>query len=176
MLKITIKSTELFDHVKEEFFNVDGQTIELEHSLVSISKWESKWKKPYINTDKSTDEFRDYVRCMTITQDVNPMIYYALTSDDIKAIQEYIKDPMTATTIQESRKTSRNIITNELIYYWMTLLGIPMECQFWHLNRLFTLIKVADAKKNPKKMTKRQIAEQNKRRNAERRKKLNSKG
>lgn len=127
---------------------------------------------------KTAAETIDYIKCMTITQNVNPKVYNSLTAENIEQINNYIDEPMTATTFSETNNTrSREIITSELIYYWMFSLNIPMECQKWHLNRLLTLIRVCNIKNAPpKKMSRRDIMSRNAALNAARRKKLNSKG
>lgn len=182
MLQITIPARELYDEVNNLFIYEKEQTLQLEHSLVSLSKWESKWCKPFLGKEPLThEETIDYIRCMTITQNVDPEIYGRLTPDNIKAVEKYIDAPMTATWFpqegKEKGKNSGEVVTNELIYYWMVALGIPFECQKWHLNRLFTLVKVCNVKnKPPKKMSPKEIASRNAALNAARRKKLNSKG
>ena len=126
MLTITIPATEMFNDETQEFFTLKEQTIQLEHSLVSLSKWESKWHKPFLTKDKKTlAETIDYIRCMTITQNVNPDVYTRLSNSNIAEIEEYIENPMTATTFSNlNQKASREIITSELIYYWMiSLIG-----------------------------------------------------
>lgn len=160
MLPITIPKTELWDDKKEEFVIVKEQTIFLEHSLVAISKWESKWMKPFlVKGKKTTEELRDYIRCMTITQNVDPLVYSCLTVENVDAITAYIESPMTATTFSDTKKnsSSRQIITSELIYYWMIEAGVPFECQKWHINRLLTLIQVCGAERerlDPSRKTK----------------------
>ena len=179
MLKLTIPSIEMYDEVLKEFIVTRKHTIQLIHSLVSISKWESKWNKAFLSKDKKTvEETIDYVRCMTITQNVPPEVYDRLTNDNIKSINEYIEAPMTATVISnKSNKTSREIITSEVIYHWMIALNIPFECQKWHLNRLLTLINVCNIKNQPtKKMSRREILNRNKVLNEQRRNQLNTKG
>lgn len=180
MLIITIPSQELFNEATQEFVSSKEQTLQLEHSLVSVSKWESKWRKPFLSKEsKTVEETLDYIRCMTITQNVNPDIYNFLTNDNIKAINDYIDSPMTATTFSElgSKMGNREIITSELIYYWMIALNVPMECQKWHLNRLLTLIRVCNVKNTPpKKMSRKEIMSRNASLNAARRRKLNTKG
>lgn len=179
MLTITIPAMELFNDITQEFIETKAQTIQLEHSLVSISKWESKWNKPFLaNNDKSIAETLDYIRCMTITQNVNPDVYRRLSRSNIEDINNYIDAPMTATTFSDNKSgRSREIVTSELIYYWMISLNIPMECQRWHLNRLLTLIRVCNVKDTPpKKMSRREIMNRNAALNAARRKQLNSKG
>lgn len=136
MLELTINGAdELYDSATNTFYSIKGQTIALEHSLVSISKWESKWHIPYLTKNPKTREQElDYIRCMTLTKGVDPRLYYLITPEQFKKIGEYINDPMTATWFSkenESRPNSR-IITAELIYYWMIAQGIPMECQKWH--------------------------------------------
>lgn len=180
MLTITIPDSEFFNNKTQEFLTIKGAVLQLEHSLVSISKWESKWHKPFLNSEQKTkEELIDYVRCMTITQNVNPMVYNNIPSDVFKKIQAYMDDSMTATTItnQKQGKSKNERITSELIYYWMVALNIPFECQRWHINRLLMLIRVCDIKnKPPKKMNKRDTMQQNARLNAMRRKKHNTRG
>lgn len=164
MLEITINgSSELYDSSTNTFYSIKGQTIALEHSLVSISKWEAKWHKPYLsNTGKTFEENLDYIRMMTLTKNVDPRLYYLLSQENINAINTYIEDPMTATWFSKTNdsRPNKRVITSELIYYWMISLGIPMECQKWHLNRLLTLIRVCNAENSPKKMGRRAEANQ----------------
>ena len=179
MLTIIVPSTELYDEKNNEFILVKEQTIVLEHSLVSIAKWESKWKKSYLSSnDKTYEETLDYIKCMTITKNVNPLIYKSLNSSALKSIQNYINDPMTATYFSEvGNRPGKSIITAEVVYYWMVALGIPFECQKWHFNRLMALIKVCDIKQNPgKKMSRREILTRNQALNEERKRKYNTKG
>ena len=151
MLKITVPGLELYDEEKNEFINYKDQTLQLEHSLVSISKWEAKWHKPFLSDeDKTLEEIIDYIKCMTITQNVKSDVYDRLTSDNIQTINDYIQDSMTATTFSDDKKTGKKeIVTSEIIYYWMVTYNIPMECQKWHLNRLLTLVKVCTIKNSP---------------------------
>lgn len=185
-LHITVPKTkkELYSDSKNEFIQVEipkDVELVLEHSLVSISKWEAKWHKPFLSkTDKTTDEILDYIKCMTITQNVSPEVYLCLTDKNVQEIKEYIDNPMTATTIRQDPNSphSREIVTSELIYYWMITLGMDIEVfQKWHLNRLLTLIGVCNIKNAPpKKMTQRQIMSRNTALNAARRQRLNSRG
>ena len=179
MLQIIIPDVEMFDEQSQSFFTLKGQTLQLEHSLVSLSKWESKWCKPFLSKEtKTLEETKDYIRCMTITQNVDPEIYNRLSNSNIEDINDYIDAPMTATTFNNrNQSSSKEIITSELIYYWMISFNIPMECQKWHLNRLLTLIRVCNIKNTPpKKMGKRDIASQYASLNAARRKQHNSRG
>lgn len=181
MLPITIPQREDFNNATQEFIVVEKeQKIQLEHSLLSLSKWESKWHKPFIgNEDLSLDEIIDYIRCMTITPNVNPDVYWRLTKDNIEEIQNYIKNPMTATRIKKNPNdiNNREIITSEILYYDMIALNIPFECEKWHLNRLITLIEVCSIKSQPqKKMSVEEIYAQNRELNKQRRLKLKSKG
>lgn len=180
MLEITIPETELFDEINQEFIQVKKQTLRLEHSLVSISKWESKWHKPFISNQQQTrEETVDYIRCMTLTQNVDPNVFKCITNDHIYEINKYIEDPMTATTFRDSGKRGSNgeQITSELIYYWMIALNIPVEFQKWHLNRLLTLIRVCNIKNAPsKKMGKNELMRRNTALNAARKKQFNTKG
>lgn len=178
MLNIVVPDQEFFNEETQEFFTLKGQTLQLEHSLVSLSKWESKWNKPFLSkNEKTSKETIDYIRCMTITQNVKPYIYDMLTNENILDINKYIDSPMTATTFNVQNTPSREIVTSEIIYYWMISLNIPLECQKWHLNRLLTLIRVCNLKNAPsKKMSKKEIMSRNAALNAARRKKLNTKG
>ena len=179
MLTITIPEGELWDEKKEEFVYVKSQTIKLEHSLVSISKWESKWNIPFFsNKQKTYDQLIDYIECMTITQNVNPHTYLMLTKQNFEDINRYIEAPMTATTFfNESTGSTREVITSELIYYWMIAANIPFECQKWHIKRLLTLIKICGIKNQPpKKMSRNAILQRNAALNAARRQRLNTKG
>lgn len=154
MLTITVPAMEIFDEDKNEFLYLKKPTtLTLEHSLVSISKWEQKWHKSFLGTKQKTEkEAIDYIRCMTLSQNVDPLVYICLTDENVAEIQRYINDPATATTISDSAPRGRNkIITSEQIYSWMFALQIPMECQKWHINRLLTLIKVCEIQNNPKK-------------------------
>lgn len=174
MLRITIPACEYFNEETSEFIEMKEQMLQLEHSLVSLSKWESKWHKPFLDDkEKSLEETIDYIRCMTLTQNVDPLVYSRLTPKNIKEINDYLSNPMTATTFGEdkSKSTNREIITSELVYYWMIALNIPFECQKWHLNRLLTLIRVCNVKNQPeKKLSQNELLRRNAALNAERRK------
>lgn len=181
MITIVVPEQEMFNEKTEEFVTIPPCTLVLEHSLVSISKWESKWKKPFFDrTEKTVREVEDYIRCMCITKNVPPIVFSYLGNDNLKKIQDYIGDTMTATTFSRKEGQSRRsrIITSELIYYWMISDGIPMDCEKWHLNRLLTLIHVFDAENNASKnkMSKKDILRQNSALNAARRAKSMSKG
>lgn len=183
MLRITVPEKELYDEKSGEFIYVKETTLCLEHSLVSISKWEAKYKKPFISSTKGQTKTReqtmDYIRFMTLTQNVDPNVYLALTPENIQAIGDYIDDPMTASWVAEPEKKGRSneAITSELIYWWMTALQIPWEAQKWHLNRLLMLIKIGNAKNQPpKKMSRGALLARNRKLNEERRRKYNTKG
>lgn len=180
MLLITIPANEQWDEQKQEFVQTKGQTLQLEHSLVSLSKWESKWHKAFLSrAEKTQEETLDYIKCMTVNQNVDPDVYNCLTTEHIEKINKYIEDPMTATTFADNKqsKGNRETITSELIYYWMIALTIPFECQKWHLNRLLTLIRVCNLKNSPpKKMSKRATASHYAQLNAARRQQMNTKG
>ena len=180
MLTIIVPKTESWDEINEEFIYRDEQVLKLEHSLVSLSKWESKCCKPFLTKDaKSAEETIDYIRCMTLTQNVKPDVYERLSSDNIAQVNQYIQSPMTATWFCETNASNKNSeqVTSELIYYWMIALNIPFECQKWHLNRLFTLIRVCNIKNQPpKKRSRREILSRNAALNAARCKQLNTTG
>lgn len=180
MLELTIKEMEVWDSKNEEFKRIKGCKLKLEHSLISISKWEAKWHKPYLSQEaKSREEVIDYIRCMCLTSNVQQYVFETLSNENILLVNDYIKDPMTATWFSNKKKShaSSEIPTSELIYYWMIKLGIPFECQKWHLNRLMTLIEVCNEKeKKQDKMSKAEIYSRNSELNAKRRAMLNSKG
>lgn len=187
-IKIKGRTIEEWDQVNEVFITRsigNDMELQLEHSLISLSKWESKYHKSLLKalekgtmTDKET---RYYVKCMTMNQkNIPDDAYYMLTNDDIKAVNDYISDPMTATVInsQDNNKApSRDVITSEVIYYQMLSFGIPFECEKWHLNRLMTLLRVCSVKEGgSKKMSKNDIYKQNAALNAARRSKYHTKG
>ena len=181
MLYITIPATELWDELNQEFIITKATTLQLEHSLVSISKWEAKWQKPFLTKEpKTSEETLDYIKCMTLTQNVNPSTYDRLSYKNVTEINNYVESAMTATTITERNKNkagNTELITSELIYYWMIALNIPFDCQKWHLNRLLTLIRVCNIKNQPpEKRSRRDIMSRNAALNAARRQQLNSKG
>jgi hypothetical protein len=179
MLTIVVPGVEMFDEKTQEFVTVDDVTLELEHSLVSLSKWESKYEKPFLGKEKSTEETIGYVKCMTLTPDVPDETFDKLTDDNLIAIQKYLDAKMTATWFRDTpgAPQTRDVITAELIYYWMITFQIPIECQYWHLNRLFTLIRVCNIKQSkPKKMSRAEIAARNRELNEQRRAQLGTKG
>lgn len=180
MIQITIPKTEMWDESRQEFYYVHSCKLTLEHSLVSLSKWESRWEKPFLSkTKKTSEETLDYIRCMTLTQNVDPKVYACLTDEHISKIQNYIDSSMTATSFSRNKKesTSREPVTAELIYYWMIAFNVPFECQKWHLNRLMTLINVCSIKnQTPKKQSRKSIMSRNAALNAARRKRLNTRG
>ena len=181
MLKIEVPiSPEGWDEIKEEFVEPEVKVLQLEHSLVSLSKWESRWNKPFLTKQEKTEaELLDYIKCMTLTQNVNPDIYFHLSKENVEQIKNYIDAPMTATTFRRDNRggSNREQVTAELIYYWMIALNIPFECQKWHLNRLLTLVRVCNIKNQPsKKMSKRELMSRNRALNEARKKRLNTKG
>lgn len=180
MLQIVVPETELWDEGKQEFYSMKSQALQLEHSLISVSKWESKWHKGFYSTkEKTYEEVLDYVRCMTLAQNVKQEVYGCLTAENLDRIVEYIDDSMTATVFFNDRigGANRETMTSELIYCSMIMLGIPFECEKWHINRLLTLIRVCEIKNRPaKKMSKREIMNRNAALNASRRKRLNTRG
>lgn len=180
MLKITVPAAEFWDEIHEEFIYKKEQTLQLEHSLVSLSKWESKWNKAFLGKQEKTDEeILDYVRCMTLTQNIDPEVYTRLSAENYAAINAYIEAPMTATCLIEDKQARghKETVTSELIYYWMISYNIPVEFQKWHLNRLLTLIRVCNVKNSPpKRRSKREMWNRNAAINAANRKRFGSKG
>jgi hypothetical protein len=180
MLTIVVLGTEMYDEVRQEFVTEGDITLDLEHSLVSLSKWESKYEKPFLGkTDKTTEEVIDYIKLMTLTPNIPPEVFDKLSQDNLAKINDYIEAKMSATWFNDSPSASpsREVITSELVYYWMITFQIPFECQYWHLNRLFTLIRVCNLKQaKPQKMSKAEIARRNRDMNAQRRSELGTKG
>lgn len=183
MLKVNVPVREWLDEKTNEFIRSPQTTLTLEHSLISVSKWEAKHRKPFstsFEAGMSVEDFRDYVRCMTIGKTVDQMTYYALSPKNFEQIQQYISDPCTATTIRNTRKNKKRnnkVVTAELVYCWMFSNNIPMECEKWHFNRLMTLIQVCFLEnREPEKMSKRDVMKQNSALNAMRRSKCHSKG
>ena len=179
MLEIVTSPFEFYDEERNEFFTVKPQQLKLEHSLVSLSKWESKWHKAFLTKqEKTSEEMMDYIRCMTINK-VDPIVYSLLSQKNIDEIQEYIGNPMTATVIKErpGGKKMTDTITSELIYYWMVSFQIPFECEKWHLNRLMTLIRICNVKNQPaENMSRQEILNQNRLLNEARKKKFHTRG
>jgi hypothetical protein len=183
-LKIEVKGLELYDEVTERFIEVKPTVLNLEHSLIAISKWESKYHIPFLREDEKTmEQLEYYYRCMTINQNVDPNVYKAITYEQQQQILDYIKDPMTATWFGDDKKPGRgrgrkpDVITSELIYYWMVALQIPSEYEKWHLNRLLTLIQVCNSyNQPPKKMSKSEIIRNNDALNAARRAAMHTRG
>lgn len=182
MLLITIPKTEYYDEEKNEFSYIAEQTLKLEHSLISISKWESHYCKPFLSKEpKTVEESLYYIECMTINPNIDPNVYRCITNEMMDRVNKYIEAPMTATTINNpaaSSRTNNEILTSELLYYYMIAGNIPVEFERWHLNRLITLIQIVGIKNDPKakKMTKGQIMRQNASLNAARRKAMHSRG
>lgn len=181
MLEIRIDGKEFWNQEKEEFINTKGITLRLEHSLISISKWEAKYKRPFLSDGpKTLQETYDYITFMSLDRNVSMTELEGITEEDYKKILDYIHDPMTATKISKNAKnkqSSNHVLTSEEIYYDMTALNIPFECEKWHLNRLLTLIQIASIKNEPpKKMSKSEIYRQNSELNKARRAKYHSKG
>lgn len=182
MLYLTIPDQEFWDEKNEKFIQIKGQKLSLEHSLVSISKWEIKWQKPFISDKpKTNEEMIDYIKCMTITQNVDDSVYTRLTRNNLKEIENYISNPSTATWFNDvnvnKASSKKEQITNELVYYWMTALQIPFECDKWHFNRLMTLIRICNLKNQPsKKQGKRDTMKNNAALNAARRQKMGTHG
>lgn len=177
---IVVISPEGWNEKTQEFVEPQTKELQLEHSLISISKWESRWHKAFLSkADKTDEELMDYIKCMTLTQNVDSNVYDCISSDNVKQIRAYIEDPMSATVVpkQTAKGVSHEVVTSELIYYWMISLNIPQEYQKWHLNRLLKLIEVCNFKNSPpKKRSKADIMRSNAALNAARRKQLGTKG
>jgi hypothetical protein len=180
MLKLIINQQEHYDEVNSEFVKLNGQTIELEHSLLSLSKWESIYQIPFLGPEtKTSDQVMTYIKCMILTPDVDESIFQHFTQEDLDKIDKYINSKESATTfgIMPQQKGPGEVITSELIYYWMVAFNIPFECEKWHINRLFSLVRICNIKNSkPKKMSRHEIAEQNRALNEQRKKQYNTTG
>lgn len=179
MLKIVVKEGECFDEKTSQISYAKETVLHLEHSLISLSKWESKWHKSFLDDNKTEEEMLDYIRCMTIMQNVDPSVYMHLSTENMKEIKAYLDDPMTATTFNDNKRprSKQKKTTAELIYYWMITLQIPVEFEKWHLNRLLTLIRVCNIENAPKKkMKKGDVLKQNAMLNEQRKRMLNTRG
>lgn len=180
MLTITVKGKEFFDQETSKFVSVDNTIVQLEHSLVSLSKWESKFQKPFLGSaEKTKEEILWYFYFMVISPGVDPEIVFKMSQENYEEINAYIASRETATTfpLHPEKRGRGETITAELIYYWMLTLNIPLACEAWHLNKLFTLIRVTNIKNaKPKKMSAAEIAARNREINAQRRKELNTTG
>lgn len=180
MLTLIVPGIEMFDEQSDEFVTQGDVQLELEHSLVSLSKWESIHEKPFLGSDnKSAEEILEYVKCMILTPNPPVGILHKLSRENFDQINVYIDAKMTATWFSEApgAPKSRDVVTSELVYYWMTVFQIPFSCETWHLNRLFTLIRICNVKQSkPKKMTRSEIAARNRELNEQRKAQLGTKG
>lgn len=186
MLQLQVVMSEDFDEATQEFI-VETRQLKLEHSLASLSKWESKFEKPFLDKNQKTEvEILTYVQMMDVEENTPPEIFLRLTQEDYLTINEYINAKMTATWFNKSdtpKKTQTQVVTSELIYYWLTSYEIPWDVEHWHLNRLFTLIEVfsaeraaMDKKKGGNKANTRSLAEQRRALNEARRAEHNTSG
>lgn len=179
MLIITVSGVEAFDEATQEFTIQGGTDLELEHSLASLSKWESIYEKPFLGTEqKTSEEVITYLECMAL-RSYPKKLFHQLSVEDLERLNAYIESKQSATWFrdQPAAPRSREVITAELIYYWMVTFGIPFECERWHLNRLFTLIRICNIKQSkPEKMSREELAQRNRELNAQRRAQLGTRG
>lgn len=180
MLRLIIEGDELYDEETNTFSNLDGVVLDLEHSLISLSKWESKYQKPFLSSgDKTSEEIFGYLKAMVVTPDVDSDVLYRCSQKNIQQIQEYIDSSQSATTfgMMPERRSPGEVITSELIYYWMVAFNIPFTCETWHLNRLLSLIRICNIKNSkPEKVSKNVLAQRYAEINAKRRAELNTSG
>lgn len=182
MLTIIVSGNELFDERTQEFVNTEDVVLHLEHSLISLSKWESKHNKPFLGPEKKVQEdVIEYIKAMVLDDNVPDDVFNRLGNDNINAISEYISSTQSATTFvetpQQKSRARSEIITAELIYFWMVSYNVPWECETWHLNKLFALLKVCNIKNSKEKpMSPSEIAKRNRDLNAERKQKLGTSG
>jgi hypothetical protein len=179
ILKVPLSEEEFFNEETHEFEDGETFTLELMHSLASLSKWESKFEKPFLTSvEKTFEETMYYIEAMTLTPNVPPEIYLKLSAQNMLDIKNYIDAKMTATWFKaEESKRPSETITAEIIYYWMISLNIDLEWENRHLSRLMTLVQVINEKnKPPQKLSPRAAAAQQRKLNAERQKQLGTKG
>lgn len=181
MLTIRVGAADAYDEEKEEFVGVGGAVLHLEHSLLSLSKWESKHEKPFLGQDeKSREEILDYIKCMCLDPEIPPEVFVELSQENFEAINEYLNSKQSATWFHEPpgpTPSARETITSELVYYWMTVFQIPFEVETWNINRLFTLIRICNVKQEkPKKMSASEVATRNRELNAQRRAQMGTTG
>jgi hypothetical protein len=180
MLKITVQEAELFDESTGRFFSVDPIVLDLEHSLFSLSKWESEFTKPFLSSEEKTnEEILGYAYHMIVTPGISRDVLFSIGEDNMKLINAYLERKHTATTFGDmpKQKGRGEVITSELIYYWLVAFQIPFEVEHWNLDRLFALIRICNMKNNPpKKMSKNEIARRNRDLNEQRKAQLGTKG
>jgi hypothetical protein len=180
MLKLVIEGTEYYNQETETFETVGDVVLMLEHSLVSVSKWESKFEKPFLTKDnKTTEEVLFYVEAMILTPNYPEGIINSFTQKSIDAVNNYIESKQSATTFGKmpEQRSRGEIITSELIYYWMVAFNIPFECQHWHLNRLLALVRICNIKASkPKKMGRTELLQRNRQLNEQRKAELGTRG
>lgn len=180
MLTVTIPESEVYDDEAEEFRKLPSVTLNFEHSLATLSKWEEIWEKPFLSSEQKTDEeTKSYIAIMCIDTEIPPEVFQRFSNENLSAINTYMDAKMSATWFAETKgPQSREIITAEIIYYWLISANIPLDLQHWHLNKLFTLIKVFNEKNTPekKKMSKAELIERNREINKQRRAKMGTKG
>lgn len=180
MLTIILEGEEFFDEEKETFETLNDVTLHLEHSLISLSKWESKYQKPFLSSqNKTAEEIFDYIKFMVLDDLTDDNVIYKMSEKNLKQINDYIESPQSATTFgsMPDKKVKGETITAELVYYWLVAFNIPFECESWHLNRLFALVRICNIKQSPsKKMSRHEIANRNRELNAQRKAALGTQG
>ena len=152
VLDLYVPGKEFWNSELQEFIYTKDITLHLKHSLVSLTRWEQHYKRRFLDDGpKNEEEYRFYIQCMTLNKDVDPLVYTVLQEDDIKKVTDYLHDSMTATTLpkQNNNRSNSEKLSSELIYYYMSALNIPFECEKWFLNNLIILISIASIKNNP---------------------------
>lgn len=168
----------MFDETTSTFKTQGDVVLELEHSLVSVSKWESVFEKPFLgDSDKTPEEIYFYIKSMVLTPEVPEEVFHRLTEENIEAINTYINARRSATWFSNDGPKGREVITSELIYYWLSALNLPFSCETWHLNRLLTLIRIADLKSSrPRKMSRSEAAQRQRQLNEQRKAQFKTRG
>lgn len=150
---------ELFDEETNTFLHPVGKKLHLEHSLLSISKWEAEWEIPFLNTDKTSEQSLSYIKCCVLDDDFDELLLNTLSDKNILDFNAYLSKGMTAkkiidlrSSLSQKRKSrrpaSQKALTSEDIYYSMIQFHVWKECEEWPLQRLLSLLQLCSLKSN----------------------------